>query len=72
MPFATGDRLVLYTDGLIERPGEIIDDSLPRMVAAAAAGGGEELEELRGHLVRSLVDASSLRDDVALLMARRR
>ncbi|WP_035126136.1 SpoIIE family protein phosphatase [Conexibacter woesei] len=72
VPFRSGDRLVLYTDGLIERPGEIIDDSLARMVTAAAEAGGEELEELRGRLVRSLVDTSSLRDDVALLMARRR
>jgi serine phosphatase RsbU (regulator of sigma subunit) len=71
VPFRTGDRLVLYTDGLIERPGEIIDASLDRMVEAAAAGG-DELEPLRGHLVRSLVDTSSLRDDVALLMALRR
>jgi CheY-like chemotaxis protein len=67
--FSRGDRLVLYTDGLVERPGEIIDDSLARL--ARTADGVEGLEELRAHLVRELVDIGQLRDDVALLMARR-
>jgi CheY-like chemotaxis protein len=69
VPFGRGDRLVLYTDGLVERPGEIIDDSLARL--ARTADGVEGLEQLRAHLVRELVDTGELRDDVALLMARR-
>jgi serine phosphatase RsbU (regulator of sigma subunit) len=69
VPFGPGDRLVLYTDGLVERPGEIIDDSLARL--ARTADGVEGLEQLRAHLVRELVNTSQLRDDVALLLARR-
>jgi CheY-like chemotaxis protein len=70
LPFDTGDRLVLYTDGLIERPGEIIDDSLQGLVALA--DGVEGLAPLRAHLVERLVGATAPRDDVALLLAQRR
>ena len=35
-----GERLILYTDGLVERRREPIDESLRRF-AAAAAGAGE-------------------------------
>jgi serine phosphatase RsbU (regulator of sigma subunit) len=67
---AAGDRLVLYTDGLIERPGEIIDEALERLVVAAAGVPG--LEPLRVHLVDSLVGDVTPRDDVAMLLAERR
>jgi len=60
---------VLYTDGLMERPGETIDDGLARLVAAAA--GVEGLAPLRSHLVETLVGKEQPRDDVALLLARR-
>jgi DNA-binding response OmpR family regulator len=69
-PFEPGDRLVLYTDGLVERPREPIDDGLRRLVATADGVAG--LEDLRKHLVRELVDTSALRDDIAVLLAQRR
>ena len=70
LPFGPGDRIVLYTDGLIERPGEGLDDGLARMVDAAA--GLEHLTPLRDGLVARLVDLAHVRDDVAMLLAERR
>ncbi len=70
IPFRPGDRIVLYTDGLVERPGEGLDDGLQRMVDAAVALPG--LTPLRDGLVKRLVDLADIRDDVALLLAERR
>jgi CheY-like chemotaxis protein/serine phosphatase RsbU (regulator of sigma subunit) len=70
IPFEAGDRLVLYTDGLMERPGEIIDDSLERVVRAT--DGVEGLVALRAHLVDEFVGSAQPRDDIALLLAERR
>jgi serine phosphatase RsbU (regulator of sigma subunit) len=60
-----GDRLVLYTDGLVERPGTDVD-ALTRvlMTVAAAAPGAEPL-------ATALVSAlpGPRRDDVAVLVA---
>ena len=62
----TGATVLLYTDGLVERPGEMLDAGLERLSnAATAVEGGPE--RLCDGLVRRLVPAGAASDDVAVL-----
>ncbi len=70
VPFSTGDRLVIYTDGLFERRNESLDVGLERL--RRSAEGTEGLSALRTRLVDELTGTDDLRDDVALLLVRRR
>jgi len=65
-PFMVGSALVLYTDGLIERRGEPIDEGLARLRAAAEAAG-EDDAPLADGVYRRLLGDAPLEDDVALL-----
>ena len=64
-----GAALLLYTDGLVERPGESLDAGLERMKAIVAEGD-ENLEKLGDGLVDALLPEGSAEDDAALLLAR--
>jgi anti-sigma regulatory factor (Ser/Thr protein kinase) len=65
-----GSLLVLYSDGLIERRKERIDDGLARLAAAGRAVAGVPLEDVCSTLMAALgVDAS--RDDDVAVMAMR-
>jgi anti-sigma regulatory factor (Ser/Thr protein kinase) len=64
-----GSSLVLYTDGLVERPGESLDASLERLVETVRAGD-DELEHLGDAVVDALLPEGPGADDAALLMAR--
>ncbi len=63
-----GSTVVAFTDGLVERRGEVIDDGLARL-AEAAGGAHGSLDELLATVVSQLAqpDAS---DDVAALAFR--
>jgi serine phosphatase RsbU (regulator of sigma subunit)/anti-sigma regulatory factor (Ser/Thr protein kinase) len=66
-PFPTGSRLLLYTDGLIERRGEPIDAGLRRLTAAAQAGAQGAGFSFADDVYHALLDETPLEDDVALL-----
>lgn len=70
--FANGSSLLLYTDGLVERRDESIDEGLGRLRAAAAralSGGEGPLADriYNGMLDEAILDSATLEDDVALL-----
>ncbi len=69
MPFRRGDILVAFTDGLVERRGEDIDQGLQRL-AAIAARSTSSVDELVDGLVSELVGTTNA-DDVAILAIRR-
>ena len=66
-PFPIGSRLLLYTDGLIERRGESIDRGFERLTIAAEAAAREPKTNLADDVYRALLDSTPLADDVALL-----
>ena len=64
-----GSALLLYTDGLVERPGEHIDDGMAEL-AARVREAPEDPDGLCDHLLATLVPAGGAMDDVALLTLR--
>jgi serine phosphatase RsbU (regulator of sigma subunit)/anti-sigma regulatory factor (Ser/Thr protein kinase) len=64
-----GSTLILYTDGLIERRDQTIDEGLDQLRAAALAGPLDP-ERLVEHVLQQLVGAGQRRDDVAILAVR--
>jgi serine phosphatase RsbU (regulator of sigma subunit) len=64
---AVGDVIVLYSDGLVERRGEPIDDGLERLAAAATALHGDSVQRIADELLRRL-SPENTRDDVVLVV----
>lgn len=64
-----GSTLLLYTDGLVEVPGEDLIAGLERLRESVVAGPAEP-EALCDHVVGSLLGGHPARDDVALLAFR--
>jgi anti-sigma regulatory factor (Ser/Thr protein kinase)/putative methionine-R-sulfoxide reductase with GAF domain len=69
VPMEPGSTIVLYTDGLVERPGSHIDDGMS-LLATKLDGAPEHPEALCDHLLRALVPRGGAPDDVALLTLR--
>lgn len=62
-----GDRLLLYTDGLVERRDRSLDDGLDLLVAAAESVGPVPLEESVRVVTELLLQDEVVRDDVCVL-----
>ena len=63
------DLLVLYTDGLIERRNESLDDGLLRLANVALAFRDDPVEDVANRLIEELVGTTA-RDDIALVVKR--
>ncbi|WP_062205579.1 PP2C family protein-serine/threonine phosphatase [Streptomyces sp. NBRC 109706] len=70
VPYAEGDTLVLYTDGLVERRGEDIDRGLTRLAESLARHHTEDPETLADALLADLLSREDTEDDTALVIVR--
>ena len=68
LPVPPGTLLCFYTDGLVERRGELIDDGLDRLCRAVTV---QPAEAACAAVMRALVGNEPARDDIAVLMVRR-
>jgi putative methionine-R-sulfoxide reductase with GAF domain len=68
VPVPPGTLLCFYTDGLIERPGEVIDDGIGRLCQAVTA---QSPEAACVAVTGALIGSEPARDDIALLMIQR-
>jgi anti-sigma regulatory factor (Ser/Thr protein kinase) len=65
-----GSLLLLYTDGLIERPGETLDQGFARLQAAAAYRADLPVGEFCDELLDRMAPPGGYTDDVVLLALR--
>ncbi|MFF5494057.1 PP2C family protein-serine/threonine phosphatase [Streptomyces aquilus] len=68
--FRTGDTLVLYTDGLVERRGEDIDAGLARLADSLARHRTAEPAALADAVLLELLPPEGATDDTALIVVR--
>jgi serine phosphatase RsbU (regulator of sigma subunit)/anti-sigma regulatory factor (Ser/Thr protein kinase) len=65
-----GTTAVLYTDGLVERRGQSIDEGIARVGAALTGGGWNSAGSLADALLHGAGGEDEARDDIALLVLR--
>jgi PAS domain S-box-containing protein len=66
---AAGSTLLLYTDGLVERPGRAYDDAVRDVADVLAADRGDDLDALADAVVAPAA-ARGGHDDIAVLLVR--
>jgi hypothetical protein len=76
-PFPEGATLICYTDGLIERRAEAIDESVRRLAATVASlplrrGAPVDPQQVADELLRACLPERDQTDDVALAVLTRR
>jgi serine phosphatase RsbU (regulator of sigma subunit) len=64
---APKDQLLLYTDGLVERRGESLDDGFARLVEQLGDTGAAAPQETVDRLVEALAETGQHPDDVCVL-----
>ena len=64
---APGSTVLLYTDGLVERPGELLDEGLARLASALQGGRNGGSERMLDEVLDTLVPEGAASDDIALL-----
>jgi serine phosphatase RsbU (regulator of sigma subunit) len=69
--FRSGDAAVMFTDGLVERRGETIDDGLERLLEMIEATRHLSPQEMCASLLEALTDGYEPDDDIAVLVIRR-
>ena len=65
-----GTSVLLYTDGLVERRDEIVDEGLARLAAAAERHRAADPEVLADRVVEDVLGGTGPPDDVALVVVR--
>jgi len=68
--FPPAALLLLYTDGLVERRGESLDDGFARLAEAASLCAGLPVGEVCDELLRRMRPAGGYTDDVVLMAVR--
>lgn len=68
---APGAVLALFTDGLVEKPGQDIDDGIELLRRTLATTASLPLAEAADRVIRDARQVTSRPDDIALLLAAR-
>lgn len=67
--FATGDVVVQFTDGLVERRGQSVSEEIAE-ATAVIADGTSDVEAICDRLLQELASSQSVADDIAIIAFR--
>jgi PAS domain S-box-containing protein len=70
--FEVGDLCVAYTDGLIERRGQVLDEGIQAVVDVVGASMTLPVDEVCDRIVDALLPTREADDDACVVVARRR